>query len=51
MPPLPEPLVSVIVPIYNEEATLEHVVEELVALGLRLEILLVTTAPPTARPP
>jgi glycosyltransferase involved in cell wall biosynthesis len=38
---LPEPLVSVIVPIYNEEATLEHVVEELVALGLRLEILLV----------
>jgi glycosyltransferase involved in cell wall biosynthesis len=38
---LPEPLVSVIVPIYNEEATLEHVVEELIALGLRLEILLV----------
>ena len=38
---MPEPLVSVIVPIYNEEATLEHVVEELVALGLRLEILLV----------
>jgi glycosyltransferase involved in cell wall biosynthesis len=39
--PLPEPLVSVIVPIYNEEATLEHVVEELLALGLALEILLV----------
>jgi len=38
---LPEPLVSVIVPIFNEEATLEHVVEELIALGLRLEILLV----------
>jgi glycosyltransferase involved in cell wall biosynthesis len=38
---LPEPLVSVIVPIYNEEATLEHVVEELLALGLALEILLV----------
>jgi glycosyltransferase involved in cell wall biosynthesis len=38
---LPEPLVSVIVPIYNEEATLEHVVEELLALGLRLEVLLV----------
>jgi glycosyltransferase involved in cell wall biosynthesis len=38
---LPEPLVSVIVPIYNEEATLEHVVEELIALGLRLEVLLV----------
>jgi glycosyltransferase involved in cell wall biosynthesis len=38
---LPEPLVSVIVPIYNEEATLEHVVEALIALGLRLEILLV----------
>jgi glycosyltransferase involved in cell wall biosynthesis len=38
---LPEPLVSVIVPIYNEEATLEHVVEALIALGLRLEIVLV----------
>lgn len=38
---MPEPLVSVIVPIYNEEATLEHVVEELIALGLRLEVLLV----------
>ncbi len=38
---MPEPLVSVIVPIYNEERTLEQVVEELVALGLRLEILLV----------
>jgi glycosyltransferase involved in cell wall biosynthesis len=38
---LSEPLVSVIVPIYNEEATLEHVVEELIALGLRLEVLLV----------
>jgi glycosyltransferase involved in cell wall biosynthesis len=31
----------VIVPIYNEERTLAQVVEELIALGLRLEILLV----------
>jgi glycosyltransferase involved in cell wall biosynthesis len=38
---LPEPLVSVIVPIYNEERTLEQVVEELLELGLRTEILLV----------
>jgi glycosyltransferase involved in cell wall biosynthesis len=39
---LPEsPLVSVVVPIYNEEQTLAQVVEELIALGLRMEILLV----------
>jgi glycosyltransferase involved in cell wall biosynthesis len=38
---LSEPLVSVIVPIYNEERTLAQVVDELIALGLRLEVLLV----------
>jgi glycosyltransferase involved in cell wall biosynthesis len=35
------PLVSVIVPIYNEAATLGQVVDELIALRLRLEVLLV----------
>jgi glycosyltransferase involved in cell wall biosynthesis len=35
------PLVSVVVPIYNEEKTLAQVVEELIALGIRMEILLV----------
>ena len=35
------PLVSVVVPVYNEAATVGQVVEELLALDLRLEILLV----------
>ncbi len=34
-------LVSVVVPVYNEEATVAQVVEELLELGLRLEVLLV----------
>src|SRR5262245_14916092 len=35
------PLVSVVVPVYNEEKTVATVVEELLQLPLRLEILLV----------
>lgn len=35
------PLVSVVVPVYNEEKTVGEVVEQLLALDLRLEILLV----------
>jgi glycosyltransferase involved in cell wall biosynthesis len=35
------PLVSVVVPIFNEAATLGQVVDELIGLGLRLEVLLV----------
>ena len=35
------PLVSVVVPVYNEAATVGQVVEELLALDLRLEVLLV----------
>src|SRR3954453_9365271 len=35
------PLVSVVVPVYNEEKTVGQVVEELLELELRLEILLV----------
>lgn len=35
------PLVSVVVPVYNEEKTVGDVVEQLLALDLRLEILLV----------
>jgi glycosyltransferase involved in cell wall biosynthesis len=35
------PLVSVVVPVYNEEKTVAQVVEELLELPLRLEILLV----------
>jgi glycosyltransferase involved in cell wall biosynthesis len=34
-------LVSVVVPVYNESATVGEVVEELLTLGLRLEVLLV----------
>ncbi len=34
-------LVSVVVPVYNEAATVGEVVEQLLALGLRLEVLLV----------
>ena len=34
-------LVSVVVPVYNEAATVADVVEELLGLGLRLEVLLV----------
>ncbi len=41
MPEPATPLVSVIVPIFNEEKTLGQVVDELIALGLRMEILLV----------
>jgi glycosyltransferase involved in cell wall biosynthesis len=47
---LPEPLVSVIVPIYNEERTLEQVVDELLALDLRFEILLVNDGSTDATP-
>ncbi len=35
------PLVTVVVPVYNEVRTVGHVVEELLALPLRLEVLLV----------
>jgi len=35
------PLVSVVVPVYNEERTVAQVVDELIELDLRLEILLV----------
>ena len=35
------PLVSVVVPVYNEERTVAQVVDELLELNLRLEILLV----------
>ena len=35
------PLVSVVVPVYNEAATVGQVVEELLELPLRLEVLLV----------
>jgi glycosyltransferase involved in cell wall biosynthesis len=35
------PLVSVVVPVYNEEKTVAQVVDELLELNLRLEILLV----------
>src|SRR4051794_8757076 len=36
-----QPLVSVVVPVFNEAATVGQVVEQLLALPLRLEILLV----------
>lgn len=44
------PLVSVIVPIYNEAATLGQVVDELMALGLPIEILLVDDGSTDATP-
>jgi glycosyltransferase involved in cell wall biosynthesis len=44
------PLVSVVVPVYNEAATVGQVVEELLELPLRLEILLVDDGSTDASP-
>ena len=44
------PLVSVVVPVYNEAATVGQVVEELIELPLRLEILLVDDGSTDASP-
>ena len=35
-----EPLISIVVPVYNEAATLEHVIERLKAIPLRTEIII-----------
>ncbi len=43
-------LVSVVVPVYNESATVGQIVEELLALGLHLEILLVDDGSTDASP-
>jgi glycosyltransferase involved in cell wall biosynthesis len=43
-------LVSVVVPVYNEAATVGQVVEELLALDLRLEVLLVDDGSTDASP-
>jgi glycosyltransferase involved in cell wall biosynthesis len=39
--PLDQPLVSVLIPVYNEEATLEHVVRRVADLDVAKEILIV----------
>jgi glycosyltransferase involved in cell wall biosynthesis len=44
------PLVSVVVPVYNEAATVGRVVDELLGLGLRLEILVVDDGSTDASP-
>ncbi|MGH9462608.1 MAG: glycosyltransferase family 2 protein [Vicinamibacteria bacterium] len=39
--PLPDPLLSVVMPVYNEEATIEEIVSRVLAVPLRLELLVV----------
>jgi glycosyltransferase involved in cell wall biosynthesis len=39
--PLPDPLISVVMPVYNEEATIEEIVSRVLAVPLRLELLVV----------
>src|SRR4051794_27486872 len=39
--PIAEPLVSVLIPVYNEELTLEHVVRRVAQLDVAKEILIV----------
>ncbi|HEX9726361.1 MAG TPA: glycosyltransferase family 2 protein [Vicinamibacteria bacterium] len=38
---LPDPLLSVVMPVYNEEATIEEIVSRVLAVPLRLELLVV----------
>ena len=42
--PLEDPLLSVVMPVYNESATLEEMVERVLALPLRLELIAVDDA-------
>ena len=42
--PLPDPLLSVVMPVYNEEATIEEIVSRVLAVPLRLELLVVDDA-------
>ena len=37
--PLPDPLLSVIMPVYNEEATVEEIVSRVLAVPLRVELI------------
>ncbi len=37
--PLPDPLLSVIMPVYNEEATIEEIVSRVLAVPLRVELI------------
>jgi glycosyltransferase involved in cell wall biosynthesis len=39
--PLPDPLLSVVMPVYNEEATIEEIVSRVLAVPMRLELLVV----------
>jgi glycosyltransferase involved in cell wall biosynthesis len=39
--PLADPLLSVVMPVYNEEATIEEIVSRVLAVPLRLELLVV----------
>lgn len=39
--PLPDPLLSVIMPVYNEESTIEEIVSRVLAVPLRVELLVV----------
>jgi glycosyltransferase involved in cell wall biosynthesis len=39
--PLPDPFVSVVMPVYNEEATIEEIVSRVLAVPLRLELVVV----------
>ena len=39
--PLPDPLLSVVMPVYNEESTIEEIVSRVLAVPLRVELLVV----------
>ena len=42
--PLPDPLLSVVMPVYNERATVEEIVERVLAVPLRIELVAVDDA-------
>ena len=43
--PLPDPLLSVVIPVYNEKATVEEIIDRVIAVpGIRKEIIVVNDA-------
>jgi glycosyltransferase involved in cell wall biosynthesis len=44
-PPLPaDPLLSVVMPVFNEQATIEEIIRRVLAVGLRIELIVVDDA-------
>jgi glycosyltransferase involved in cell wall biosynthesis len=42
--PLPDPLLSVVMPVYNEKATVEEIVDRVLAVPLRIELIAIDDA-------